>query len=134
MTDRLFCYGTLQAREIIGAVTGLTLAGENALLHGFSCYRVKNAVYPGITNNPADSVTGTLYEGVDDVALEKLDVFEGEMYERLQLTVVRDQGQSSTAWCYVVKADFQHFLTSERWIYEKYEEQFLTRFRIFSDV
>ena len=129
MTDKLFCYGTLQSREIFNAITGLSPQGEPAWLAGYACYRVKRAVYPGIIIDSQGEVPGTLYRGISRAALQKLDHFEGPLYQRRRLTIISDRGQSIEAWVYVIKTDCRHLLTREVWCYQDHEASFLERFR-----
>ncbi|MDX1693400.1 MAG: gamma-glutamylcyclotransferase family protein [Ketobacteraceae bacterium] len=134
MNSRLFCYGTLQAREVIESITGMTMQGQAAELQGYSCYRVKNAVYPGIIRSAGGKVPGTLFGGLHSTALARLDRFEGELYDRVVVPVIDDQGQTRKAWAYVIKTGCQHLLTREPWLYEEYESLFLERFRGFRNL
>lgn len=128
MSGRLFCYGTLQSEKIFRAITGLSPRGEGAWLTGYSCYRVKRALYPGILPEQQGEVPGTLYHGIHRTALQKLDHFEGPLYHRRSLTIISDRGQSIDSWVYVIKPDCRHLLTRELWRYQDYEARFLERF------
>lgn len=129
MKASLFCYGTLQAKEIIDTITGLSLQGSPATLQGFGCYRVKKAVFPGILPEAQGQVVGTFYTGLHGQALQRLDAFEGELYLRQQVTIINDKRQPTSAWAYVIKQHCRHLLTREPWYYEDYEDRFLARFR-----
>lgn len=128
MKARLFCYGTLQNDAIFSAITGVTPARQSAVLHGYACYRVKRALYPGVMVSGQGLVPGTLYHGLNPGAINKLDRYEGDLYERQQLRVITDEGQPITAWVYVIKRDCRHLLTRDTWLYEEYESLFLERF------
>lgn len=130
----LFTYGTLQAQEIIESITGLQLQREPAGLSGFACYRVKNALYPGIIPQARKSVTGTVFSGLHDQALQQLDHFEGPLYTRETVTIFNDKRQLMPAWAYVIKPSCRHVLTRELWCYETYETQFIARFRRYYSV
>lgn len=113
--NRLFCYGTLQIPEVIHAVTGRTYTGAAARLNGYAAFRVKDAEYPGIIPSPGSATDGIVYENVSDDELEVLDLFEGEFYRRKLLTVVLHNGQTRTAWVYVMRPRYQNILTDESW-------------------
>ncbi len=53
-----------------------------AILHGFCRHRVKHVSYPAIIESAGDSVRGTLVTGLSNVAIERLDRFEGDQYYR----------------------------------------------------
>ena len=102
LTDRLFCYGTLQIPEVIKAVTGRTHVGVTARLFDYAIYRVKNAGYPGVIYSPDKETTGVLYSGVTEKELKILDLFEGDLYERICLDAIGHNGNNQRAWVYVV--------------------------------
>ena len=129
MKDALFCYGTLQAPEIMAEVSGMLPSAQNALLSGYACYCLKNADYPAIIAQEGSFVKGKLYRGLDKRALSKLDRFEGEMYSRLLIRVETDAHQSIAAWAYVINRSWCHRLTDRQWLYEDHCEVFLKRFR-----
>ena len=115
MTNRLFCYGTLQIPEVMKAVTGRKYPGINARLPGYAIYRVKDAEYPGVINAPDNETSGVLYRGLSDEDLAVLDLFEGELYERRLLEVNSEDGKSYHAWVYVVSPKNKKYLTTETW-------------------
>lgn len=128
MKARLFCYGTLQSEAIFSAITGVVPPRQRAVLHGYACYRVKRATYPGIVAVKQGCVAGTLYQGLNGLALNRLDQFEGGFYQREELEVITDAGQAISAWVYVIKRDCRHLLTRDAWRYDDYEPLFLERF------
>ena len=129
MKDTLFCYGTLQAPEIMESVSGMLPAAEAARLSGYACYCLKNADYPAMTATAGGLVRGKLYRGLDKRALTRLDRFEGELYSRVLIRVETDTHQSISAWAYVINRSWHHRLTDRLWIYEEHSEVFLNRFR-----
>ena len=48
MKDTLFCYGTLQAREVIEGVAGMSPPSQPARLSGYGCYCILGEDYPGM--------------------------------------------------------------------------------------
>jgi hypothetical protein len=76
-----------------------TLHFQPAILHGYRRHRVRNADYPGILpvagteessgtkTSPTTSVMGTLVSGLTDGDVHRLDVFEGDQYEKKPVAV-----------------------------------------------
>ena len=123
LTDRLFCYGTLQIPEVIKTVTGRTHAGVTARLLDYAIYRVKTARYPGIVYSPDKETTGILYKGVSEEELKILDLFEGDLYERICLDVIKHNGKNQKAWVYVVPETQKEKLTHEPWHLKEFLEK-----------
>ena len=132
LTNRLFCYGTLQIPEVIQTVTGRVYLGVTARLLDFAIYRVKNARYPGIVYSPDKETTGILYSGVTEEELIILDLFEGDLYERICLDVIGPKRKIQKAWVYVVPETKKEKLTNEPWhlkaFLEKDFEAFMRNF------
>jgi gamma-glutamylcyclotransferase (GGCT)/AIG2-like uncharacterized protein YtfP len=78
-----------------------------ARLHGFTRRRARGDVYPVIfKSRDADWVDGILYLDVDEKDLHRLDVFEGEPYERQTHTVVVENAEKMQACVYVLKENW----------------------------
>ncbi|CAO2647170.1 Nn.00g080920.m01.CDS01 [Neocucurbitaria sp. VM-36] len=99
MSHTAFFYGTLMAppvlhRVIWGSSTPPTPAHASllrirpAMLPAHQRHKVKHADYPAVLPAPASaSVRGTLVEGLTDGDIWRLDIFEGEEYERRKVRV-----------------------------------------------
>ncbi|UCF93685.1 MAG: gamma-glutamylcyclotransferase [Desulfobacterales bacterium] len=120
MTDRLFCYGTLQVPEVIHTVTGRTYDGLAAQLPGFAIKKLRDAQYPAVIDSPDDETAGILYTGLSEEDLALLDLFEGELYQRKLLKVSTPDGQTCKAWVYVIKDQYRHKLTQDRWYLQEF--------------
>ncbi len=114
MSTAVFTYGSLLFAEIMQAVTGTHFPSQSAVLKDYARYRVRNASYPGIVPAPGTSVAGRLYLGVDSAAVEHLDFFEGDLYERISVDVHTDEGILS-AQTYVIAPDKAHHLSETAW-------------------
>lgn len=114
MATSLFTYGTLLFPDIMQAITGRALPSEQATLHGYQRYRVRGRVYPGLTVEQLEVVEGRLYRGVDLALWERLDAFEGDLYERIVVPVAVSRGLVA-AHVYVMKASHQSELSDEVW-------------------
>ncbi|KAF9737233.1 hypothetical protein PMIN03_003586 [Paraphaeosphaeria minitans] len=94
-----FFYGTLMAppvlhRVIWGQSTPPTPAHASllhirpAILHAHQRRQVRHADYPAVLpSSPSSSVRGTLVTGLTDGDIWRLDIFEGDMYERRKVHV-----------------------------------------------
>lgn len=132
----LFTYGTLQFDEVWRRVVGRDFPSTAAEARGFAAYRVVDADYPGMIPRAGATTPGTLYRGVDDVSLARLDMFEGDQYQRLRIEVVANEGQSIDCQAYVIPASKVDVLTGEPWSRESFLgtgglERFMGRYRGF---
>lgn len=116
----LFTYGTLMSPDIMARVAGCRLASLPARLTGYKRSLVRNEVYPGIAQAAGHAVDGILYLEVPDVAIRRLDAFEGEMYERLEVYVTTEGGQPRSAMTYVFRSAYRHLLTDLSWDYQTF--------------
>ncbi|KAF2272664.1 uncharacterized protein EI97DRAFT_436750 [Westerdykella ornata] len=105
MTHTAFFYGTLMATPVLHRVihnptipSSLlpTLTTRPAILQNHTRHRVRHADYPAVV--PSDDqgacVRGVLVSGLSDADIWRLDVFEGEEYERRRVRVrVLDGGE-----------------------------------------
>lgn len=89
--------GTLMAPQVLSRVchgSHKSLANPNmttrpAVLHRYRRHKVKNADYPAILPHIGfeSSVRGTVVSGLTDGDLWRLDIFEGDEYERQRVKV-----------------------------------------------
>lgn len=113
-TQHLYTYGTLQVAAIIEHIVGRPLVGEPARLAGYARFRVKGRVYPAIVEAAGGEVSGVLYAGLEAAELERLDFYEGELYERREVSVGEGPAQR-TAATYVLRPEHRHELSDEPW-------------------
>ncbi|MGB0370984.1 MAG: gamma-glutamylcyclotransferase family protein [Opitutales bacterium] len=110
----LFVYGTLMVPEVLRRLLGSTLRMEGAQLEGYSRFRVKGAVYPGIVSAGAkDIVSGAVLSGMTTAQWKTLDAYEGDEYERLMVEARLLSGQTMEAATYVYRDPLN--LTDEPW-------------------
>lgn len=134
----IFAYGTLMDREIMADVCGEHYHGTPGTLEGFKRRRVLDAMFPAITPDPTESVSGLLYPAVSDQALARLDRFEGELYQRRAVSLIHPEtGEHYSTQAYVIKAEHQHRLSTEAWTLDWFLEQgkpsFVQYYRGFRD-
>ncbi|RDA92355.1 hypothetical protein CP533_4392 [Ophiocordyceps camponoti-saundersi (nom. inval.)] len=92
-----FFYGTLMAPEIFFSVCyGLESPPQlirdihtftPAILDGYCRHRIRSADYPAVVPETGRSVRGIYVTGLTDANIHKLDRFEGEEYERVEVDV-----------------------------------------------
>jgi len=116
----LFTYGTLMSPEIMMKVAGCQLVSVPVTLSGYQRSLVRGEVYPGITEVDEAQVDGVLYLEVPAAALQRLDVFGGEMYERRGVTVQEEGGIAREAMTYVFRPEFIALLTNIPWDFAEF--------------
>jgi gamma-glutamylcyclotransferase (GGCT)/AIG2-like uncharacterized protein YtfP len=126
-TLALYAYGTLQVPAIIALIVGRQLVGQPARLPGYSRFRIHDRVYPAIIPEPGGDVAGILYPGLAASELERLDHYEGEIYERCELSVLV-AGQSLPACTYVLRPEHRHRLSGEPWNLAQFEREHLASY------
>jgi len=94
-----FFYGTLMAPQVLHRVCHGSTAPDNpiyashnlkatpAILHNFRRHKVRYADYPAILPVSRSTVRGTFVSGLTDADIWRLDLFEGDEYERRNVRV-----------------------------------------------
>lgn len=89
-----FFYGTLMAPQVLHRVCHGSSSPSNpiyashnlkttpAILHNFRRHKVRHADYPAILPISGSTVRGTFVSGLTDADIWRLDLFEGDEYER----------------------------------------------------
>jgi gamma-glutamylcyclotransferase (GGCT)/AIG2-like uncharacterized protein YtfP len=113
-TELLYTYGTLQVGAIIEQIVGRPVAGVPARLEGYARFRVSGRVYPAIVQAAGSEVCGVLYAGLEAAELARLDAYEGDLYERREVSVWAGP-VAHRALTYVLRPGFQHELSHEPW-------------------
>ena len=116
----LFVYGTLQLDAVMEAVTGRRFERTAAVLEGYRRRRVRSRAYPAITPSDHEGTEGVVFRGLDDETLRRLDVFEGDLYERRQLPVQVEGEGSIDAWVYVLAPEHAGRLSDQPWDLEDF--------------
>ena len=127
-TIHLFCYGTLQSPLVMKSVTGHVFPGKKATLENWVRYRVRQTEYPGIVPQQNASVPGIVFSEIDEETLRKLDLFEGEKYERVPVEIFLEDGSKGTAEVYSIRRDCRDVLSNEAWDFDRFLEDGLRKF------
>jgi gamma-glutamylcyclotransferase (GGCT)/AIG2-like uncharacterized protein YtfP len=113
--EHLFAYGTLMCEDIMREISGFRLSHEKGILKGYSRRSVKGEHYPALVPDETGRVEGILYRDIPDSAWERLDRFEGEMYERRLVQVGLNSGTILFAATYVARPAFLDQLDKSDW-------------------
>ena len=116
----IFAYGSLMCADIMQRVAGCRAQSTEAVLKGFFRSGIHGEDYPGIAPRPGATVTGVLYLNLPEEAIRRLDVFEGEWYERRKVEVVSSEYGACPAMVYVIKDRYRDRLTHEEWSYAQF--------------
>ncbi len=111
----LFTYGSLMCSDIMFKVAGCQVESSQAVLHNFFRSKMQGREYPGIVEQPKSQVTGVLYGNLSPEALQRLDAFEGQMYQRREVEVMTKERGITMAMTYVIKPRYRDQLTGEAW-------------------
>jgi len=94
---------------------------------GFRRVGVRNEDYPGLVKGDG-IVTGCIWYEVDDRNLKRLDVFEGEYYERKTIIAVNESGENLEVNVYIFRNSFRKLLTETDWDVDEFERSGLKKF------
>lgn len=111
----LFTYGSLMCEDIMTEVAGVSLPCEPATLHGYRRFLVREEQYPGVMAEAGGLVAGIVYHGLGTESWQRLDRFEGKMYERRPVRVWYNDGRTAMVDCYLFRPEFAHRLSSTEW-------------------
>ena len=124
----IFTYGTLMIPEVMVAVTTRRFRFIDAILKGYARFTVKGESYPGITPEPGAITEGIIYFDVDGLSLERLDAFEGNLYQRIQIMAETKEKEILSADAYVIKPKFRSYLSSQEWNIKEFAQKHLKTF------
>ncbi len=116
----LFTYGSLMCSDIMAKVADCRPNCTPATLHDFFRAKVHNEEYPGIVPLQDSMVAGLLYLGLTAEALDRLDIFEGEMYQRQEVALLTENNPRTKAMTYVIKPEYRHLLTDKEWNFSEF--------------
>lgn len=113
--EHLFAYGTLMCEDIMQEISGLRLSHEAGILKGYSRRSVKGEHFPALMPDEKGRVEGVVYRAISNTAWNRLDRFEGEMYERRLVQIELGKGGTLSAGTYVVRPAFLDQLCQCDW-------------------
>ena len=128
MSAALFAYGTLECPELVAALCGVRLRSSSAVLRGYRRGMLRDRRYPGITAAASDQVDGRVYFGLSEYALQLIDQYESDEYERVVVDVACEEGGGERAFTYVVRAELSELVTGVAWDASIFREQHLAAY------
>lgn len=123
----LFVYGALMYDEVWNRIVSGEFRKTNAELSGYRRLAVKDEDYPGLVKS-SGTVEGYIWFGIDDENLKKLDVFEGEYYERISAFAVDNTGNKIEVDIYYFRNKYHHLFEDHEWDVKKFETSGLKKF------
>ena len=127
---KLFVYGSLQHpcvwQKLLAKKTSFN--DSSAVLQGWKAVQVRREVYPGLVQAAHSQVQGVIKSGLSKEDLLKLDVFEGQQYQRVLLTVNDTQGQKQRVFVYQTKKAHVIHLSNKTWCYQTFRQRGLQSF------
>jgi hypothetical protein len=126
------CHGSRSPTNAIYANHQLKV--KPAILHNHRRHRVRGADYPAVVPYPGSSVRGNIVTGLTDQDIWRLDLFEGDEYERRKvqgtiLTTVGDEqgegnveGEEVEVETYIWVAR-EGELEEEEWDFKQFKEE-----------
>lgn len=109
-----------------------TLRIRPAVLHSYCRYQVCFVDYPGIVPEAGKTVRGTYVEGLTEGDLWRLDIFEGDEYERkkVKIKILEENGKGESeeidTETYVYVAGREN-LSKEEWDFQEFVKSKLSR-------
>ncbi len=103
---------------------------QSAHLFGFQRVFIRGDRYPVL--RPAaqqQSVAGVVYHNINRRDLNRLDVFEGEFYQRVRVTLFNREHQKCTAEVYLLKPKYRHLASKRPWAPEYFEHKLKLQFQ-----
>ena len=116
----LFAYGTLMCPEIFTRICGIEQQGIPASLEKHRRYAVRDGVFPAIVPAANGKVDGLLYCELNDLVWNRIDRFEGDLYERRTVRVNLDIAEMVEAEVYVLHNAYRHRLSHKAWDFEHF--------------
>lgn len=110
------------------AITARHFRSQKAILKGYARFTIKGESFPGIIPVTDKSTEGILYFNVDEPSLERLDIFEGDLYQRTPIQAETQGGKILNAETYVIKPEHRDYLSSKKWDVEEFVQNSLEAF------
>lgn len=116
----LFAYGTLMCEDIIKSVAGFLPGKQEGTLQGYRRLEIEGEQYPGLIVSEGFKVEGIIYYDIPEEGWQRLDRFEGEMYQRIKVCALLKDGSSVEVHTYVVKNEHVGRLRAKDWSFEQF--------------
>ena len=127
----LFTYGTLMDADIWDELVASPYETAKFSLSGYKRCALKDKAYPGLIREEGATTNGLIYFDVSNFDIVKLDVFEGQEYERITIdTIYNDQEIALETFLFVGESkyvldedwDLDHFVDNDT---QNFKDDFL---------
>lgn len=113
-TTDLFVYGTLMYPELYRKLTGEEPDYTPAELRHYSVRKLNERPYPGLVRRIGGRSVGLLIRNVTAEAMERLNAYEGDEYELIEVTVKCGTEQFNAS-AYAIQENYLHLVMTEGW-------------------
>lgn len=129
--NHVFTYGSLMYDPVWQAVVAGNYRSSPAVIRGYQRRAVVGEHYPALilSAETSDIVLGRLYRNVSAEDLQRLDVFEGEQYERNACRVAVEAEDEVACEVYIWRPRYKHLVSAEPWDLQAFEERGLALFQ-----
>ena len=127
--NNLFAYGTLCFASVMRQVANVSTPPVRARLKGFACFGVKGELYPAIVPHEGSEVFGLLYRHLKPVEIQRIDEYEGTLYDRVLLQIEYGRAGTVKAWTYVMNPGYLHKLDNTPWLINQFARHHLSRYK-----
>lgn len=129
MNHNLFTYGSLMFPEVWRYFQSEESSDhQNATLTDFKRISIKNEYFPAIVPAGNFAVTGILYHNISDETLDKINLFEGDLYLKNKVTVETQSNLKIEAWTYILSPQYYHLADKPLWDESKFKTLHLQEF------
>ena len=115
--------------EIMYEVSGCHLLHESGILREYRRRSVIGENYPAIFPDKDAIVDGLIYRNVPSSAWDRLDRFEGEMYERHHVTIELKDRSILSAETYIIHPAYLNRLAQSDWAFDEFLRSGKTSFQ-----
>jgi gamma-glutamylcyclotransferase (GGCT)/AIG2-like uncharacterized protein YtfP len=112
----VFTYGSLMYESVWSLVVSVSYERTLADLSGYRRRLLRGQVYPALLAGDAtDTVQGVIYLDVQPGDIERLELFEGELYRREKVGCVTRHGERLAAEAFVIRPEYLHLVIDRDW-------------------
>ena len=123
----IFVYGSLMYDEVWNKIVQGFHQKIEAEIVGYQRLKVKNADYPGLVKGEG-IVQGLVWLNVSQDNIEKLDLFEGQFYQRVEGIATDMNNNQIVVDFYLIKDSYLSILEDFEWDQEEFQLNGLENF------
>lgn len=126
----VFTYGSLMFADVFERIVHQRYDHERAQVRHFKRTAMRDQTYPAVLPGyHPRPLAGVVYLNVSGRDLRRLDIFEGDYYQRQSaLVLLCDTRQWVHADLYVLKPRYRHLASRREWSAERFQRYHLQKF------